>query len=295
MKRKEESLLDNDILRIIIGDKQIGNELFIENKMPYLSGKKVCLLGQELGLNIYYNSGEYIGYSRLDYIKDVVNYCIKNNKISELFNELTKTENFTYLADISYNNGIMDYWRLISELQMSINNILIFHGVQLLKENNMWYIKEIDDESKIVPLDEKTDVNYIRKKYDEINDEIDNDKYNHAVTLTKNMLEKTLKILLDKKEEKYTTADDINDLYKKIKKLYSLNIHSGMNEPLKKIISGLNSIISGISEIRNLTGDAHEHAENEFGLRKFDLKMLASSAEIVCEYLLNVMESEKGE
>ena len=68
-----------------------------------------------------------------------------------------------------------------------------------------------------------------------------------------------------------------------------------MNEPLKKIISGLNSIISGISEIRNLTGDAHEHAENEFGLRKFDLKMLASSAEIVCEYLLNVMESEKGE
>ena len=86
MKRKEGSLLDNDILRIIIGDKQIGNELFIENKMPYLSGKKVCLLGQELGLNINYNSGEYIGYSRLDYIKDVVNYCIKNNKISELFN-----------------------------------------------------------------------------------------------------------------------------------------------------------------------------------------------------------------
>ena len=36
------------------------------------------------------------------------------------------------------------------------------------------------------------------------------------------MLEKTLKILLDKKEEKYTTADDINDLYKKVKKLYSL-------------------------------------------------------------------------
>ena len=28
---------------------------------------------------------------------------------------------------------------------------------------------------------------------------------------------------------------------------------------------------------------------------KFDLKMLASSAEIVCEYLLNIMESEKGE
>lgn len=295
MKRKEESLLDNDILRIIIGDKQIGNEFFIENKMPYLNGKKICLLGQELGLNINYNSGEYIGYSRLDYIKDVVNYCIENNKIGELFNELTNTENFTYLANVSYNNGIMDYKRLISELQMSINNILIFHGVQLIKENNMWYIKEIDDESKIVPLDEKTDVNYIRKKYDEINDEIDKDKYNHAVTLTKNMLEKTLKILLDKKEEKYTTADDINDLYKKVKKLYSLNIHSVMNEPLKKIISGLNSIISGISEIRNLTGDAHEHAENEFGLRKFDLKMLASSAEIVCEYLLNVMESEKGE
>jgi len=294
MTRKEEILLNNDILSIIIGDSSFGNSILIEEKMPYLSGNEICLIANKMGYDIKYNEDETKGFTRTQYIKNVIEYCINNQKLSDLFNEITDKKRYTYLANHSYNNdGLSDYYHLINDFQNSINNILAFYSVTLLRDNNMWYIKEFDVDKIIIPLNEKINTEYINKKYEEIIEEINKEKYNHALTLSKNMIEKTFKLLLDNKHINYSNNDDMNDLYKEVKSSYSLNANGKMNQNLKKIMSGLNSIIDGITGIRNLMGDAHDHIENEFGLRAFDLKMIVNSSKIVCEYLINIMESEK--
>ena len=53
----ERLLLDDNIIKILIGDSIINNEFINGVTMPNLSGPKLCKLAEKLGMNIPYNEG----------------------------------------------------------------------------------------------------------------------------------------------------------------------------------------------------------------------------------------------
>ena len=57
----ERLLLDDNIIKILIGDSIINNEFINGVTMPNLSGPKLCKLAEKLGMNIPYNEGNYKG------------------------------------------------------------------------------------------------------------------------------------------------------------------------------------------------------------------------------------------
>jgi len=71
-----------------------------------------------------------------------------------------------------------------------------------------------------------------------------------AITASKSLLEATIRYILDKENVEYDSSDDLLVLYKKLKKVIK-------DDEIKQISSGVSSILSGVSALRNIYGDAH--------------------------------------
>ncbi len=55
---------------------------------------------------------------------------------------------------------------------------------------------------------------------------------------------------------------NINKLYKRIRELYNMNTEDNLDSRIKKLLSGLNTIVDAIAEIRNNNSDAHGVGKN---------------------------------
>lgn len=291
----EECLLDDEIIEIIIGDRKLNSFVF-SYEMPHYTTQEIFKLSDKI-TGVDQIHAERISNGRKQLMKDLINYCIKNNKISELFNAITDKKRFKSLANNSnplLGNSQNRYYETINEFHSTINEYLAFSDASLIHEDNIWYVESWSKKSKIKHLDEKVDIKFIQKQMDDINSNINKGNYDTAIGHSKNMIEKVLKTMLKGKNMEFTKTDNINSLLKKVREVYSLDLNKEVNESFKKIISGLINIITGVSEIRNTAGDGHGNLNEEFGFRKFDIQMLANSSQIVSEYFLNIMEKEGG-
>ena len=81
---KFELLCDRDILAILDGDTKFGTipleDREQEVSMPYLSGKDICSISNKFGYPVAYGGMK----SRWEYLKDLITFCIKNERVSAL-------------------------------------------------------------------------------------------------------------------------------------------------------------------------------------------------------------------
>lgn len=81
---KFELLCDRDILAILDGDTKFGaiplEEREQEVSMPYLSGNDICNIATKFGCPLAYGGMK----SRREYLKDLITFCIKNERVSAL-------------------------------------------------------------------------------------------------------------------------------------------------------------------------------------------------------------------
>lgn len=78
-----------------------------------------------------------------------------------------------------------------------------------------------------------------------------------AITISKSLLESVLKHILDDLDIRYTTKEDLPQLYKKVSKQLNLYPEQHEEESFKKILGSCANIINELSNIRNGVGDAH--------------------------------------
>ena len=74
-------------------------------------------------------------------------------------------------------------------------------------------------------------------------------------------MESCFKHILDRENIEYNNSDNISTLQKKVFRLLNLdanhNISAKNNDDVKRVLSGLNQIVSGINNLRNDKGDGH--------------------------------------
>ena len=127
----EELLLDENIINILIGDKSINKDIIYPVNMPYLRGIDICNIANDIGFKMPYNEGLYKGYSRKNYMKDLIKYCIKENKISNLFNEITRKNKFKFLAEDSFlyrGDSNMQYYEMMNDFYTSVSALTTNDG-----------------------------------------------------------------------------------------------------------------------------------------------------------------------
>ena len=92
-------LKTKDIISILDGDTDFGiievdKGVKIKIAMPYLKGSDLCALSTLFGLPVTYLwSGTNL--SRWEYMKNILDHCIKLNKCSELLSYMFAKERFT--------------------------------------------------------------------------------------------------------------------------------------------------------------------------------------------------------
>ncbi|HEM4275431.1 TPA: abortive infection family protein [Streptococcus suis] len=82
-----------------------------------------------------------------------------------------------------------------------------------------------------------------------------------SIGKAKELLESCFKHILDRENIEYNNSDNISTLQKKVFRLLNLdanhNISAKNNDDVKRVLSGLNQIVSGINNLRNDKGDGH--------------------------------------
>ncbi len=138
-----ELLRDKKILAILDGDTELGEEIKtsnikgnIRNSLSYLSGPQLCELSNKFGLAVSYG-GSSGTQSRWAYLDDLLCFCIKNDRASDLLSYLFSREQFAdKLGGYTPEEIEHIYKTIIDSAIKSINGFLMFGGNELINTGN---------------------------------------------------------------------------------------------------------------------------------------------------------------
>ena len=292
------SLLRNkEIISILDGDTKYNDYKFedgrsIKISMPYLSGSDLCALSTLFGLQVTYscNGG---ALSRWQYLDNLLDYCIKNKKCSNLLSYMFAKDQFSKLLG---GHGAKEidkaYKTIVSTIIEKINGLLYFGGNELVVIGNNFVVRKIGSKVEIIAPKIKTiDREYIKSISFRAMRDIEQKDYDSAITKSRTLLEETFCYVIEKKNEIPTDNGDIGKLYKQVRALYNMHTDSNADKRINTLLSGLNSIVSAIAEMRNKDSDAHGVGANRITIEEHHARLFVNSAMAMSDFILSVQEN----
>lgn len=112
-----------------------------------------------------------------------------------------------------------------------------------------------------------------------------------SIASAKELVETTLKLILDKRSIAYTTGDDLPDLYKKVATELALTRDSVPDSAkgsaaAKKALSGLSTMVHALAELRNAIGRGHGRPAPSPALERH-ARLAFNCSVAVCEFLFD--------
>ena len=292
MKDNFGLLRTKQIISVLDGDTPL-EEKENENdalKMPYLSGTRLCELSGMLG---FYQ--EYSNLSRWMYLDNLLEYSIKENKVSKLLSYLFSMDNFSKtLNNLPNVREIKERHKRIVELAIDkINSYLCFGGHELVKAGNDFIIKGVNEEIKIeTPRINIIDREYIKTLSERALKDIEDNNLDSAITKARTILEETFCYVIEKKQQNPSDSGDIGKLYKQVKDLYNMHTDSGMDKRINKLLSGLENIVQSIAELRNNGSDSHGLGNKRVNILQYHARLAVNAATVMAEFILSVSNEQ---
>ncbi|MEQ3466981.1 abortive infection family protein [Enterococcus cecorum] len=289
------SLLRNkEIIAILDGDTQYGDYKFedsttIKISMPYLSGADLCALSTLFGLPVTYswNGG---ALSRWQYLDNLLEYCIKNNKCSRLLDHMFSLQQFNKVLNGHTANELKSaHEKIVSIVIENINGILLFSGTELTLSGKRFVVQPIDNKIEIVAPTIKTiDREYIKSIYARATRDIEQKDFDSAITKSRTLLEETFCYVIEKKNEKPLENGDIGKLYKQVTTLYNMHTDTNADRRINTLLSGLSSIVKSIAEMRNKDSDAHGVGAKRITIDEHHASLSLNVAVAMADFILSV-------
>ena len=282
-------LKQREILDILIGDRTISQRDGYKIEMPYLSGGKLFDRMRHFG----FENTNPSGGSRWNYMSDLLNYAIREQKESALLSYWFSREHFVSLTDLNDPQKIAAaHTDIIETVLDSINKYLFLSGNKLIKAGNSFSIIPIDSAPIFeLPAANLIEVDYIRSLQDRCSEDIVAGKFDSVITKSRTLIEEVLIFILEKNNVEVTSKGDIRKLYSQFKNKYNMNTQKGFEERINKLLSGLETILQAIAEMRNMNSDAHGVGRNRIAIKKRDAQLVINAAIIFSEYLLETYQN----
>lgn len=293
---KEWTLLKNrKIIDLIIGDREIVKYAITRYKMPYMTARNICEFSFSLGLKLDISQEKK---SRWQYMNELLDYIIVKNKVNLFFKNIIDLKRFEdYLADDYIMGGIQEqYWEIINSFFQEKNKILLFDKCHIEYNLQTFKFTLVDDESDIELITDKLeniDVPYIRRLREECYNVIKLQDYDNAITKARTLIEEVLIKGIEKKQATPSESGKVNELYKEFKTLYKMHIDKDMDTRIKMLLSGLEKILSSISEMRNKNSDSHGAGDKRIANEEAYTTLFVNASITMSEFLLFVMDNNK--
>lgn len=298
MNNNYNLLRSKDIIAILDGDFQIEEVDGIRIAMPYLSGPMLCELSQKFGYyqEYYWGNSSKPNLSRWQYMDNILEYVIKENKTSQLLSYMMEKERFSdSLRNLNNVNDIEKMYKyIIKKVIDQINSILYFGGHELVIINNQYIIKNIDEKINIdVPNINIVDRDYIKDLSERAMKDIDEGNLDSAITKSRTILEETFCYAIEIKREEPSDSGDIGKLYKQVKDLYNMHANKDMDKRVNKLLSGLENIVQSIAEMRNNGSDSHGLGNKRVNISDYHARLAVNSSTTMAEFILSVSQNSK--
>lgn len=291
-----EILRSKEIIQILDGDVNFGYHQFNDDtsfkiSMPYLSGPRICEISSHFGHPIIYPSKG--ADSRWIYFDKLLNYCINNKKTSALLSYLFNINRFSSsLQHLSHNNISIAHEIILTQVKEKINDILLFSNKELVYRNNTYFIRntifEICPEfSELKEIDQE----YIKNIVQRANNDIDVGNFDSAITKARTLLEETFIYVIEKHNILPSKNGDIKRLYKQTQELCNMHTGREIDRCINTLLSGLNNIVTGIAEMRNIEGDAHGAGNKRMGVSDYHARLCLNAATTVADFILSMSKT----
>mgnify|MGYP000847126960 CR=1 FL=1 len=298
MDSKYNLLLTKDIFAILDGDTEFGPYQFsdgssVQLQMPYLSGPVLCELATKFGLAMKY-SRKGGNLSRWMYLKELMEYCITNKKISSFLSYLFAKQQFSKLLSGHPPTDIDDAYRqAIRQAQERINSLLYFGGHELAIVGDQYMIRSINESVSIKsPKINTITRGYIREISERALQDINLNHFDSAITKSRTLLEEVFIYVIEQRQPPSSHYGKINELYRNVKSLYNMHADSSVDKRVNHLLSGLEKIISSIAEMRNAEGDAHGVGAKRIGIDDYHARLFVNAATTVADFILAVANKQ---
>ncbi len=291
-------LRNKKIIEILDGDIKYGDYEFedgstIKISMPYLSGADLCALSTRFGLPVTYswNGG---ALSRWQYLDELFEYCIKYNKCSSLLAHMFSLNQFSKLLKGYDAEEIKNAHKVIvNTIIGEINGILVWGGNELAIVGNNFIVHPIESKIEIVaPAIKTIDREYIISISSRAMRDVEQNDFDSAITKARTLLEETFCYVIEKKNEVPSDSGDMSKLYKQVKTLYNMHNDANTDRRINTLLSGLNSIVSAISEMRNKDSDAHGVGSNRINIDEHHARLFVNAAMTMADFIISVYKKQ---
>lgn len=290
---KFDCLKDKDIYAILDGDKNFGEtDEFGETisiSLPYLTKSQIENVCYKF--NVKTNDLDF-NQSRWVYVEELVEQCIENNKINELFVFLFSKPQFSKKLNSINDSRLIDkaYTNIIEKVLIGINSLLYFKDVRLDKIGDNFSIKNLNESVDVeTPLIKNISKEYISDLSKRAIKDIDDGNYDSAITKSRSLLEEVFCHVIEKEGQTPTGSGDFNKLYNQVTIIYGdLKTGKDVSEQTNKLLSGLHKILDAIAEMRNEGSDSHGVGSRRIVVDENQARLFVNTSAIVSEYILGV-------
>lgn len=287
LNRKIYDILDGDCKYGIYHFDGTGDDIPIS--MPYMSGPDICKFAGSLGMSLNYNSG-FGSYSRWEYFQALLKYCIQNDLCEELLKRLFTKGHFEKLL---WNQEAKEvdqaHKYFISVIIKEINKILIFRDYELEQIYDRFYIRNKKNSPEIqIPEIKRVDRGYIYETAEKALKDIDQLDYDNAITRSRTLLEEVLIYAIEKRGGVASTSGKINVLSKQFRGLYKLHLNKEMDNCIKSLISGSETILSAIAEMRNKCSDSHGVGAKRITMQDYHVRLFVNISVSLADFILSI-------
>jgi len=298
MQSKYELLRNKKILSILDGDEKFGDFEANEGKqsvtisMPYLSGPVLCNISTTFGLLRNYGNG---AQSRWSYLDDLFEYCITNNKTNDLLCYLFNKSQFSdKLRGYSPTEIESMFQKIVNTVIEKINGELYFGGNELVLIGRNFVIRPLNSTITVeAPIIKKVDREYIKDLSDRAMKDIEENNFDSAITKSRTILEEIFYYVIERKGEEPSESGNIVKLYNQVKTLYTMHQDKNTDKRINMLLSGLEKIITSISQMRNETSDSHGVGAKRIKIAEHHARLFVNSALTIADFILAV--GNKGE
>lgn len=297
-KSNFELLRSKPILAILDGDTEFGTVQIsqtksIRNALPYLSGPMLCEISVKFGLPATYSWGGGTK-SRWEYLDNLLAHCISNNRVSDLLGFLFSKEQFAEILR-GYTPDEIDttYQKIIATALDQLNGQLYFGGHELVRVGERFVVQKKGAVATVAaPTVKIIDQSYIVSISERAMKDVSDGNYDSAITKCRTLLEEVFFYAIEKKNETPSTKGDIGKLYSQVKSLYHMHQQKDQDNRINALLSGLEKILTAISEMRNKSSDAHGAGSNRIKLEEHHARLFVNSAMTMAEFVLSVCEHQ---
>lgn len=283
-------LMNKQIYAILDGDTKFESYKFsdddttIQIAMPYMKGWEICELSAHFGLSVEFTASCWV------YLEELFKHCIETDRCSELLAHLFAKQQFSKMLYGHGVNAIEDAHKVIVDTVIEkINGILYFSNSELIRIGNQFIvIKKGNKVEMQAPKIKNVDREYIKNTASLATEAINRGDFDSAVSKSRTLLEEVFCYVIELKNEKTSESGDIKKLYMRVKDLYRMHGDEKTDKRINELLSGLEKIVSSVSEMRNKYSDAHDIGKNRIRIEEHHACLLVNTAVTMADFILSV-------